>query len=102
MKLAIENFAKKKSENKILMLGAMAELGKDSLQEHQQIIDLIKKYSWKAVALVGEDFLKLSHPFLSFENSLQAKEWFVKQHFGNSYILVKGSRSVQMEKVLQS
>ncbi|HZJ60184.1 MAG TPA: UDP-N-acetylmuramoyl-tripeptide--D-alanyl-D-alanine ligase [Chitinophagaceae bacterium] len=100
MKLAIENFAKKNSENKILMLGAMAELGKDSLQEHQQIIDLIKKYSWKEVALVGGDFLKLSHPFLSFENSLHAKEWFVKQHFQNSYILVKGSRSVQMEKVL--
>src|SRR6187431_1593834 len=101
MKLAIENFAKKKSENKILMLGAMAELGKESLQEHQQIIDLIKKYSWKEVALVGGDFQKLSHPFISFENSLQAKEWFVKQHFQNSYILVKGSRSMQMEKVLE-
>jgi UDP-N-acetylmuramoyl-tripeptide--D-alanyl-D-alanine ligase len=100
MKLAIENFAKKKSENKILMLGAMAELGKESLQEHQQIIDQIKKYSWKEVVLVGGDFLKLSHPFLSFENSLQAKEWFVRQHLQNSYILVKGSRSMQMEKVL--
>jgi UDP-N-acetylmuramoyl-tripeptide--D-alanyl-D-alanine ligase len=100
MKLAIENFAKKNSENKILMLGAMAELGKESLQEHQQIIDLIKKYPWKEVVLVGGDFLRLSHPFLSFEDSLQAKEWFVKQHFENSYILVKGSRSMQMEKVL--
>src|SRR6187551_738000 len=100
MKLAIENFARKNSENKILMLGAMAELGKQSLQEHQEIIDLIKKYSWKEVVLVGGDFLKLSHPFLSFENSLQAKEWFAKQHFGNSYILVKGSRSMQMEKIL--
>jgi UDP-N-acetylmuramoyl-tripeptide--D-alanyl-D-alanine ligase len=101
MKLAIENFAKKRSENKILMLGAMAELGKESLQEHQQIVDLIKKYLWKEVALVGGDFQKLSHSFLSFENSLQAKEWFVKQHFQNSYILVKGSRSMQMEKVLE-
>ncbi len=101
MKLAIDNFAKKNSENKILMLGAMAELGKGSLQEHQEIIDLIKKYSWKEVALVGGDFLKLSHPFLSFENSLQAKEWFTKQHLQNSYILVKGSRSMQMEKVLE-
>jgi UDP-N-acetylmuramoyl-tripeptide--D-alanyl-D-alanine ligase len=100
MRLAIENFAKKTSENKILMLGAMAELGKESLREHQQIIDLIKEYSWKEVALVGGDFLRLSHPFLSFENSLQANEWFVKQHFENSYILVKGSRSIQMEKVL--
>lgn len=101
MRLAIENFARKKSENKILMLGAMAELGDQSLQEHQGIIDLIKKYSWKEVALVGGDFLKLSHPFLSFENSLQAKEWFSKQQLQNSYILVKGSRSMQMEKILR-
>jgi UDP-N-acetylmuramoyl-tripeptide--D-alanyl-D-alanine ligase len=101
MKLAIENFAKKNEENKILMLGAMAELGKESLQEHQQIVDLIKKYAWKEVVLVGGDFLKLSHPFHSFENSLKAKEWFAQQNFKSSYILVKGSRSMQMEKVLE-
>jgi len=101
MKLAIENFANKNAENKILILGAMAELGKESLQEHAGIIDLIKKYSWKEVVLVGGDFLHLSHPFLSFENSLKAKEWFRQQHFQNSYVLVKGSRSMQMEKVLE-
>src|SRR5258705_1763020 len=101
MKLAIENFAKKNTENRILLLGAMAELGKESLTEHQRIIDLIKKYSWKEVVLVVGDFLHLSHPFLSFANSLQAKEWFIKQHFQNSYILVKGSRSIQMENVLE-
>ena len=101
MKLAIENFARKNSGNKILMLGAMAELGKQSLEEHQGIIDLVKKYSCKEVVLVGGDFLKLSHPFLSFENSLLAKKWFVDQHFKNGYILVKGSRSMQMEKILE-
>ena len=101
MKLAIENFANKKEHNKILMLGGMAELGKESLQEHEQIIELIKRYSWQEVALVGGDFLKLSHPFHSFENSIKAKEWFVKQNFKNSYILVKGSRSMQMEKVIE-
>ena len=101
MKLAIENFANKNAENKILMLGAMAELGNASLYEHKEIIDLINKFKWKEVVLVGGDFLKFSHPFLSFENSLQAKEWFQQQHFQNSYILVKGSRSMQMEKVLE-
>ena len=100
MKLAIENFAKKPVENKIMMLGAMAELGVESLHEHEEIIDLINNYSWKEVILVGGDFLKLTHPFLSFENSLKAKEWFNQQDFQNSYILVKGSRSMQMEKVL--
>ena len=102
MKLAIENFAKNPAENKIMMLGAMAELGVESLREHEEIIDLINKYSWKKVILVGGDFLKLTHPFLSFENSLKAKEWFDQQDFQNSYILVKGSRSMQMEKVLES
>jgi UDP-N-acetylmuramoyl-tripeptide--D-alanyl-D-alanine ligase len=101
MRLAIENFVKTNSENKILMLGAMAELGKESLQEHQQIVDLIKKYTWKKVVLVGGDFLNLSHPFLSFNNSLKAKEWFNKQKIHDSYILIKGSRSMQMEKVLE-
>jgi UDP-N-acetylmuramoyl-tripeptide--D-alanyl-D-alanine ligase len=101
MKLAIENFADKKEENKILMLGAMAELGKESLQEHEAIIELINKYLWKEVVLVGGDFLKLPHSFHSFENSLKAKEWFKQQHFQNSYMLVKGSRSMQMEKVLE-
>lgn len=101
MKLAIENFAKNNDANKVLMLGAMAELGSESLQEHESIIDLIKKYSWKEVVLVGGDFLKLSHPFHSFENSSQAKEWFTQQQFKNSYILVKGSRSMKMEKVLE-
>jgi UDP-N-acetylmuramoyl-tripeptide--D-alanyl-D-alanine ligase len=101
MKLAIENFARNNSENKILMLGAMAELGKESLQEHQLIVDLIKKYQWKEVALVGGDFLKFPHPFLSFENSLEARDWFVKQNIKNSSILVKGSRSMQMEKLLE-
>ena len=102
MRLAIENLAKTAGENKILMLGAMAELGKESLKEHQQIIDLIKQYSWNKVALVGGDFLKIPHSFFSFENSLSAKEWFIQQNFKNSYILVKGSRSMQMEKVLEA
>lgn len=101
MKLAIENFAKKKDSHKILMLGAMAELGNESLKEHEAIIDLIKQHEWKEVVLVGGDFLTLSHPFRSFKDSLQAKDWLALQKFENSSILIKGSRSMQMEKVLE-
>lgn len=101
MKLAIENFAGIHADSKVLMLGGMAELGEESVQEHQAIVDQIKKDSWKDVVLVGGDFLNLKHPFHSFENSIQAKEWFSKQEFENSYILVKGSRSMQMEKVIE-
>jgi UDP-N-acetylmuramoyl-tripeptide--D-alanyl-D-alanine ligase len=100
MKLAIENFASMHGEQKILMLGAMAEMGAESLNEHQAIIDLIRQYNWKEVVLVGGDFTKLKHPWRSFENAAQAGEWFRQQQFNDAVFLVKGSRSMQMEKVI--
>lgn len=102
MKLAIENFAKLKSEHKLLLLGAMAELGEESLEEHEAIIDVISKYKWEHVALVGGDFLQINHPYLKFKNAGEAKEWLQQQSFENSHLLVKGSRSMQMEKVLDN
>jgi UDP-N-acetylmuramoyl-tripeptide--D-alanyl-D-alanine ligase len=100
MKLAIENFAKMKANNKIIILGAMAELGAESLLEHQLIIELLKKYSWKNVILVGGDFKKINHPFISFSNAEEVKNWLQQQRPEDAYLLVKGSRSMQMEKVI--
>jgi UDP-N-acetylmuramoyl-tripeptide--D-alanyl-D-alanine ligase len=100
MKLAIENFAKLHAGNKVLLLGGMAELGEESLAEHKAIIGLLQQYSWKAVVLVGGDFLKLPHPFISISNAAEAREWLQQQHFENTYLLIKGSRSMQMENIL--
>jgi UDP-N-acetylmuramoyl-tripeptide--D-alanyl-D-alanine ligase len=102
MKLAIENFAKLNTDNKVLLLGAMAELGEDSLEEHKNIVAQLQKTNWKEVILVGGDFLKFNHPYTSFENALKAKDWLQQQHFENTYILIKGSRSTQMEKVINN
>lgn len=98
---AIQNFAKHKDENKVLLLGAMAELGEESLREHQLIIDLLSQYKWKEVVLVGGDFLKIKHPYLQFETAEQANHWFKKQDFKNTYFLVKGSRSMGMEIIIE-
>ena len=102
MRAAIENFAHMEADNKILVLGAMAELGQESKVEHMGILDLIGQYKWKDVVLVGGDFQKIKSSFRVFENADQAKEWFNQEGFSNSYFLIKGSRSMQMEKVLQS
>lgn len=101
MKAAIENFAKMEGKDKMLMLGGMMELGQESLSEHQALLELVKKYPWKNVVLVGGDFNKISHGYLNFENSLEAKEWFSNQKISGANILIKGSRSTQMEKVLE-
>ena len=101
MKLAIENFARIPDRNKILLLGAMAELGNESINEHKNIVELIKKNTWAKVVLVGGDFLNFEHPFTTFENSSLAREWWKQQHFENMHALIKGSRSMQMEKILE-
>lgn len=100
MKLAIENFSKGNTENKILFLGAMAELGEESLAEHQAIVDLIAQHQWKNVVLVGGDFLKLNHPYISLPDSAAARHWYLEQQLTGYTLLVKGSRSMKMEKVL--
>jgi len=99
MRLAIENLARQQGD-KILILGAMAELGPESLQEHQAIVDLISLHQWKAVALVGGDFLQLKHPFTSLRDAGEAREWLQQLAPQQSLLLVKGSRSMQMEKVI--
>jgi UDP-N-acetylmuramoyl-tripeptide--D-alanyl-D-alanine ligase len=79
----------------------MAELGGESINEHKNIVELIKKNTWSKVVLVGGDFLNFEHPFLKFENSMLAKEWWKQQHFENMHALIKGSRNMQMEKILE-
>ncbi len=101
MKAAIENFAKMQVDKKILMLGGMMELGPESLHEHEGIVSLIQSYHWDAVVVVGGDFGRINHPFIYFNTSEEAKTWFQQQVFENTYLLVKGSRSMQMEKIIQ-
>ena len=100
MKLAIENFAKMPGKNKVMMLGGMMELGEESGFEHEQLIALINQYQWQDVVLVGKQFDGLQGGHHFFNTSTEARDWFVSQSYQNAQILVKGSRSMQMEKVL--
>ncbi len=101
MKAAIENFAHLAATKKVLMLGGMMELGVDSLEEHKNILHLIRQYNWHEVVLVGGDFGKIDHEFIFFPTSTEAKDWFQKQGFEQTHFLIKGSRSMQMERVLE-
>ena len=101
MRAAIENFASIDADKKVLLLGAMAELGHESLAEHRSIVALIAQYPWEQVALVGGDFNKIEHPFLRFENATEAGQWLRQQQLEHTHLLIKGSRSSQMELVMQ-
>ena len=101
MKAAIENFARTTHENKILVLGAMAELGAESLDEHKALVAQIGEHRWQTVLLVGGDFGKIQHPYLQFATAAEAGQWLQQRNFSNAYYLIKGSRSMKMEGVLQ-
>jgi UDP-N-acetylmuramoyl-tripeptide--D-alanyl-D-alanine ligase len=102
MKLAIDNFIRFPGADKILLLGSMAELGNESIKEHEQILHLISTNKWTDVVLVGGDFLKIKHPYKSFKNSEETGKWLASRNFNNTVFLVKGSRSMQMEKAIES
>jgi UDP-N-acetylmuramoyl-tripeptide--D-alanyl-D-alanine ligase len=102
MRVAIENFMMFPATDKILLLGAMAELGQDSIKEHTLILDLIGKGQWKEVFLVGGDFLKIKHPYKVFVNASDAGNEIANRNFQYTAFLVKGSRSMQMERAVES
>lgn len=101
MKAAIENFAKMEGENKILMLGGMMELGEESIPEHASIVQLIDSYPWQHVVLVGGDYNKFKHRYTFLDNAAAAKDWLAELNPSHAFVLVKGSRSMKMERVLE-
>jgi UDP-N-acetylmuramoyl-tripeptide--D-alanyl-D-alanine ligase len=100
MKAAIENFSRVPAHKKILMLGAMAELGDESIMEHEQIVQLITQLGFDHVVLVGGDFAKIKHPFIQLPDSTAGAEWLQAQSFTDAHVLIKGSRSMKMENVI--
>jgi UDP-N-acetylmuramoyl-tripeptide--D-alanyl-D-alanine ligase len=103
MKVAIENFAKLAGQNKIVMLGAMMELGDHSNVQHLALLQLIASYSFTQVVLVGDDFLAHQNvlpQFIYFKTTAEAKDWLAKINPTHAQLLIKGSRSMQMETVL--
>jgi UDP-N-acetylmuramoyl-tripeptide--D-alanyl-D-alanine ligase len=101
MRLSIENFSRLEGD-KVLLLGGMMELGRESIDEHQELLKLIEKYPWKQVVLVGGDFANLRHSYQFFKNAGEARDWLKANPLTGSTILIKGSRSTQMEILMDA
>jgi UDP-N-acetylmuramoyl-tripeptide--D-alanyl-D-alanine ligase len=103
MQLAIENFRLLEAPRKMVILGDMLELGKESQAEHQAIVDLVSESGFDCAIFVGPDFnLAAAEKFQCFNNSDEAFKWLMEQQIKDFTILVKGSRGIKMEKVLEA
>lgn len=101
MQAALENFSLQQITKKLVLLGAMMELGEDAIKEHQHIIEQIKQMHFSQVILVGGDFEHTVHPYRFFKHVDDACIWLKNHMPSNSTILIKGSRSMKMEKLLE-
>ena len=82
------------------ILGAMRELGEYSHLEHQNIVNMLAERKAENVFLVGEEYLQTTSPYPVFENVEMLHKYLEEQPIKGKNILLKGSRSTQMEKLL--
>lgn len=104
MMAALENFKKIKSDNKVMYLGDMFELGNDAEEEHQNIVDFLSKNVFGKVFLVGSNFFKtnISNPSIEKFQSFDDLKKEIEAHPPrNSTILIKGSRGMALERILE-
>ena len=104
MVAALDNFRKVSAHHKIVFLGEMAELGEESFAEHQKIISVLARESYDKIILVGENFKIFSDKIkgLYFDDSEKATSWLKQNPLEDSFILIKGSRSSKMEKIMEA
>lgn len=107
MAAALDNFAAISAERRIALLGDMRELGDASVEEHVKVVRNIARKGLEAY-LVGEEFRKAldetgNVPGILgwFPTSEALASHLESQPFKNAVVLIKGSRGIQMEKVLE-
>jgi len=103
MMAALTNFANIQHENKCVILGDMLELGDASAEEHQKITDFIEEQTFSDVFLVGPQFKNTIDRTQKkkFEQVELLTIYLKTQPIENKLILIKGSRGIHLEKVLE-
>ena len=103
MKLALESFCKTSYTNKMIIVGDMFELGNDSIHYHQEIINYLEKINNSIIYIVGEYFCNTKHSdkIKSFSSKKELINNLSKTNVSNYSILIKGSRGMQLEKIIE-
>lgn len=104
MKLSLESFLASNASSKGVILGDMLELGDYTEEEHKKVVEFVLTAPLVTRVFIGNFFKKaltnISGDFIWFETSEEAKFWFTEQKFEGFTFLLKGSRGVKVEKIL--
>lgn len=103
MSAAISHFAETEGTPKMVILGDMFELGDSSASEHAALGQLIAPLGFEKVLLVGSH---MQHALVHlptayyFPDKFGLHTWLQDHPITDSFLLVKGSRGIQLESVL--
>lgn len=104
MKAAIENMSAMKAERKVLILGDMFELESEAEKEHQQLGKLIQQLEFNEVYLCG-NLIKVAQLEVPSARHFSTREDLIanlkENHFSNATILVKASRGIGLETIVE-
>jgi UDP-N-acetylmuramoyl-tripeptide--D-alanyl-D-alanine ligase len=100
MRAALRNFAQLQVSPKAVMLGDMKELGRASLRLHQEVLKEVEAGRFDKVFLCGELFSQAARGRFTAYPTMQALAEGLRLHpLKGFHILIKGSRSMEMEKL---
>lgn len=103
MAVAIDNMAKLTAEHKAMVLGDMFEMGAEAAAEHKAILEKALATAVDRRIIIGQEFFKLKAediPAEFYENRDDAAAALQHKPILNSTILIKGSRGMALEKLL--
>ena len=103
MKASIESFISVFPSPRYLILGDMLELGEQSVQEHIAVLRYVQSHNFEGVYLVGPVFAEASADFsyIKFQDSNALIQYFKSEPIGSGAVLVKGSRGIKLESVVE-
>ena len=97
----IDYFLNYPAKHKIIILGAMLELGDASESEHLAVLNQLKDHNINHIILVGTEFKAVSEAYdvQYFSDYSEVKRYLESLKLSDHLILVKGSRRFTLEKI---
>jgi len=103
MEAALKHLSELETDNKIAILGDMFELGNFKEEGHRLVGKLTKQLNLRLVILCGENMQSAyeeNKGSLYFSNRTELEEFLKNINFENATILIKGSRGMALENIL--
>ena len=104
MKASITSFVNNREKKGVVILGDMFELGTQTASAHQEILNLVVETNVEDILVVGKYFFKTQtqDPRVQYFSTLEEiKNFLIQNPFDKSDILIKGSRRMTLETLLE-